>query len=112
MAAVSVCNRINLPTDFQNHAAYVTGWLKKLREDKRELLSCTADAERIVQYTLSYHPSFKDKSLAPSPAAYVTASSAVIGISSHVRPSSVLPCLFFCTPPHCLKKNGTEAFLH
>jgi antirestriction protein ArdC len=38
MAAVFVCNALNLPTDFQNHAAYVTGWLKKLREDKREVL--------------------------------------------------------------------------
>jgi hypothetical protein len=56
MAAVFVCNRLNLPTDFQNHAAYVAGWLKKLREDKRELLSCAADAERIAEYTLSYHP--------------------------------------------------------
>ena len=69
MAAVFVCNTLNLPTDFENHAAYVTGWLKMLREDERELLSCAADAERIAEYTLAYHPSFKAKSLDPSPAA-------------------------------------------
>lgn len=34
------------------------------------------------------------------------------GISSQVLPSSVLPALFFCTPPHCLKKNGTLALRH
>jgi antirestriction protein ArdC len=59
MAAVFVCNTLNLPTDFENHAAYVTGWLSKLREDKREMLSCAADAQRIAEYTLGYHPDFK-----------------------------------------------------
>jgi len=30
----------DLPTDLENHAAYVSGWLKKLHEDKRELFGC------------------------------------------------------------------------
>jgi len=34
------------------------------------------------------------------------------GISSHVLPSSVRPARFFCTPPHCLKKNGTLAHIY
>lgn len=29
------------------------------------------------------------------------------GISSQVLPSNFLPVVFFRTPPHCLKKNGT-----
>jgi antirestriction protein ArdC len=58
MAAAFVCNTLNLPTDFENHAAYVAGWLKKLREDKREILHCAADAQRIADYTLAYHPDF------------------------------------------------------
>lgn len=29
------------------------------------------------------------------------------GISSQVLPSNLLPVVFFRTPPHCLKKNGT-----
>jgi antirestriction protein ArdC len=59
MATVFVCNMLNLPTDFENHAAYVTNWLKKIREDKRELLSCAADAQRIAEYTLAFYPDFK-----------------------------------------------------
>jgi hypothetical protein len=36
----------------------------------------------------------------------------VTGISSQVLPLSVRPALFFYTPPHCLKKNGTLAPRH
>jgi cytochrome b561 len=31
------------------------------------------------------------------------------GISSHILPSSVRAALFFCKPPHFLKKNGKFA---
>jgi antirestriction protein ArdC len=56
MTAAFVCNTLNLPTDFQNHAAYVDGWLKKLRKDERELLRCCADAQKIATWVLDYHP--------------------------------------------------------
>jgi len=58
MAAAFVCNTLNLPTDFENHAAYVAGWLKKLREDKRELFRAAADAQKISDWTLGYHPNY------------------------------------------------------
>ena len=61
MAAAFVCNTLNLPTEFTNHAAYVSGWLRKLREDKRELLHCAADAQSISDYVLDYHPDFRAK---------------------------------------------------
>jgi antirestriction protein ArdC len=59
MAAAFVCNTLNLPTDFSNHAAYVAGWLKKLKEDKRELLHCAADAQKIADWTIAYHPEYR-----------------------------------------------------
>lgn len=34
------------------------------------------------------------------------------GISSYVRPCRILPVMSLRTPPHCLKKNATSAFLH
>lgn len=58
MAAAFVCNVLNLPTDFDNHAAYVAGWLKKLKEDRRELFKCAADAQKIASYVLALHPEF------------------------------------------------------
>jgi hypothetical protein len=58
MATVFVCNTLNLPTDFENSARYIGGWLKKLREDKREILRASADAEKIAAYTLAWHPDY------------------------------------------------------
>jgi hypothetical protein len=34
------------------------------------------------------------------------------GYSSQTRPSSNLPAFFLCTPPHCLKKKGTDCARH
>jgi antirestriction protein ArdC len=58
ISAGFVCNTLNLPTDFENHAAYVGGWLKKLRSDKRELFRCAAEAQRIADWVLAYHPQY------------------------------------------------------
>jgi antirestriction protein ArdC len=49
MAAVFVCNTLNLPADFAK---------KKLREDKREILHAAADTEKIAAYVLAWHPAF------------------------------------------------------
>jgi antirestriction protein ArdC len=56
MAAVFVCNTLNLPIDFENSARYVGNWLRKLREDKRELLHAAADAQKIADYVLGVRP--------------------------------------------------------
>ena len=61
MATVFVCNALGLPTDFQNSAIYIGGWLKKLKEDKREILHAAADAEKIAAYTLAWHPDYAAK---------------------------------------------------
>ena len=37
---------------------------------------------------------------------------AALGISSHIRPSSLRPDLFLFVPPHCLKKKATPASKH
>lgn len=44
MAAAFVCNTLGLPADYANHAAYISTWLKKLRNDKHEIFRCAADA--------------------------------------------------------------------
>ena len=61
MAAAFVCNMLILPTDFENHAAYVAGWLTKLREDRRELLHCVADAQKIADFVLAMHPDYASR---------------------------------------------------
>jgi len=66
MAAAFVCNTLNLPTDFTNHAAYIAEWLKKLKSDKREIFHAAADAQRIADYVLTMHPDFKPSPVRPS----------------------------------------------
>src|SRR5216684_5383660 len=36
----------------------------------------------------------------------------ISGNWSYVLPFNLRPATFFRTPPHCLKKKGTDAFLH
>jgi antirestriction protein ArdC len=59
MGAAFVCNTLGLPTDYANHAAYIGHWLQKVKADKRELFRCAAEAQRIADWTLAYHPDFK-----------------------------------------------------
>ena len=49
---------LNLPCDIQGHADYVASWAAKLREDKREIFRAAADAQRIADYLLAFHPDY------------------------------------------------------
>lgn len=57
---------LNLPCDIPNHANYLASWAAKLREDKREIFRAAADAQRIADYLLAFHPDYA-ASLEPSP---------------------------------------------
>ena len=58
MAAAFICNTLGLPTDFENHAVYVATWLKRIKEDRRELFRTAAEAQRICDYVLKWHPAY------------------------------------------------------
>ena len=47
---------LGLPCDIPNHASYVASWLRTLREDKREIFRAAAEAQRITDYLLGFHP--------------------------------------------------------
>ncbi len=57
---------LNLPCDIPNHANYLANWAAKLKEDKREIFRAAADAQRIADYLLAFHPEYA-ASLGPSP---------------------------------------------
>src|SRR5262249_39411152 len=67
MAAAFVCSILNLPTDYANHAAYIATWLKKLKNDTYEVFRCAADAQRIADWTLGYHPEYAAANAAQRP---------------------------------------------
>ncbi len=44
--------------DFTNNVAYLHFWLSKLRSDRKEIFRAAADAQRIADYLLAFHPAY------------------------------------------------------
>jgi antirestriction protein ArdC len=56
---VMVCAELGIAdVDFSNNAAYVASWLEKLRSDRKEIVRAAADAQRIADYLLAFHPDY------------------------------------------------------
>jgi antirestriction protein ArdC len=56
-----VCGELGIAvsdSDFANNAAYVASWLEKLRSDRKEIFRAAADAQRIADYLLAFHPDY------------------------------------------------------
>jgi antirestriction protein ArdC len=54
-----VCAELGIAgCDFSNNAAYVASWLEKLRSDRKEIFRAAADAQRIADYLLAFHPDY------------------------------------------------------
>ena len=45
-----LCGELGIATPFDNHAAYLASWVKKLREDKYEIFRAAKDARRMVDF--------------------------------------------------------------
>ena len=59
IAQVMICAELGIPEcDFTNGAAYVAHWVSKLRDDKKEIFRAAADAQRIADFLLAFHPDF------------------------------------------------------
>lgn len=58
---VMVCAELGIAvsdSDFANNAAYLASWLEKLRSDRKEIFRAAADAQRIADYLLAFHPDY------------------------------------------------------
>ena len=53
-----ICGEIGLACDFANAAAYVESWVQKLKSDRKEIFRAAADAQRIADYLLAFHPDY------------------------------------------------------
>jgi antirestriction protein ArdC len=40
------------------HASYIANWIKPLKDDKREIFRAAADAQRIADMELGFHPDY------------------------------------------------------
>jgi antirestriction protein ArdC len=61
ISSVLVGGAIGLPSDFPNHASYLSSWLEILKSDKREIFHASADAQRIADYILAFHPDYAER---------------------------------------------------
>jgi len=50
---------LGLPSDIPDHASYIGSWLKRLRDDKREIFRAAAAAQRAADYCLAFHPAYR-----------------------------------------------------
>lgn len=54
-----VCAELGITEcDFSNNDAYIAHWLEKLRADRKEIFRAAADAQRIADYLLAFHPDY------------------------------------------------------
>ena len=58
---VMTCTELGIAvsdSDFSNNAAYIASWLERLRSDRKEIFRAAADAQRIADYLLAFHPDY------------------------------------------------------
>ena len=63
-----VCGELGIAvsdSDFSNNAAYVASWLERLRSDRKEIFRAAADAQRIADYLLAFHPDYANRQAGP-----------------------------------------------
>lgn len=61
-----VCAELGIADcDFSNNAAYVASWLDRLRSDRKEIFRAAADAQRIADYLLGFHPDYANSQAGP-----------------------------------------------
>jgi antirestriction protein ArdC len=58
LASAFVASQIGIPTDIPQHASYIANWIKPLKDDKREIFRAAADAQRIADMELAFHPDY------------------------------------------------------
>lgn len=58
LASAFIASELGIPTEIPRHASYIANWLKPLKEDKREIFRAAADAQRIADMELGFHPAY------------------------------------------------------
>ena len=58
LASAFVASELGIPTDIPQHASYLAHWIKPLKDDKREIFRAAADAQRIADMELGFHPAY------------------------------------------------------
>ena len=52
-SSLFVCSALGLPTDTQNHSAYIGHWLEKLKNDNKFVITAAREAQKMASYILA-----------------------------------------------------------
>jgi antirestriction protein ArdC len=58
LASAFIASELGIPTDIPQHASYVADWIRPLKNDKREIFRAAADAQKITDMLLGFHPAY------------------------------------------------------
>ena len=58
ISASFICSTLGIDPDISNTAAYLANWLSALKNDSRAIFRAAADAQRIADYLLGFHPDY------------------------------------------------------
>ena len=60
LTSVAVGSMIGLPCNIPNHASYLQSWIGVLKQDRREIFHAAAEAQRMADYILGFHPDYAE----------------------------------------------------
>jgi len=58
IASVNVCTVIGVAAEIENTASYAADWLTVLKSEKKAIFRAAADAQRVADYLLAFHPDY------------------------------------------------------
>ena len=58
LASAFIAAELGIPTDIPQHASYIGNWIKPLKDDKREIFRAAADAQKIADMLMGFHPDY------------------------------------------------------
>jgi antirestriction protein ArdC len=62
LASAFIASELGIPIDIPQHASYIENWIKPLKDDKREIFRAAADAQKIADMLLGFHPQYAAQS--------------------------------------------------
>ncbi len=62
ISAAMISTELNLPDhDLPDNASYLAHWVERLRSDRKEIFRAAAEAQRIADYLLAFHPAYAER---------------------------------------------------
>ena len=62
LASAFLASELGIPIDIPQHASYIENWIKPLKDDKREIFRAAADAQKIADMLMGFHPDYANQS--------------------------------------------------